>query len=164
MPAVATHHQIRQDVHRTVGRSRLHSHDPLAGSNQIHRLVLHPELKAGKSLGVIGKKVQKIPLRHQRDELARGRQVAKVSGLHREIAYPAAHRTQLLVRQLEKIVQQPQLVHYFQRGWMHGVAAKIAEEVGVLFQDDNFHSGTRQQVPQHYTGRPATHNAACSSH
>ncbi len=55
------------------GDLRLHSGDPVALPNQMDALALHPELKARKSLRAIGKKVQEIPLRHQRDELAKGR-------------------------------------------------------------------------------------------
>jgi hypothetical protein len=40
------------------------------------------------------------------------------------------------------------------------VAAKVAQEVVVLFQDDDLNPRTRQQVAQHQPGRAATGNAA----
>ena len=36
---------------------------------------------------------------------------------------------------------------------MNGIAAKIAQEIAVLFQHHD--PGARQQIPQHHAGRPA---------
>ena len=72
MPPVAGHDKIRLDVHGPIRRSRFHSGDPLAHANQVDALALHPDLKASESLRASGKKIQEIPLRHQRDEFAAG--------------------------------------------------------------------------------------------
>jgi len=34
---------------------------------------------------------------------------------------------------------------------MYGVAAKIAQEILVLFQNDHFHAGAREQKAQHHS-------------
>ncbi|MNU07013.1 hypothetical protein D3C72_2524180 [compost metagenome] len=38
---------------------------------------------------------------------------------------------------------------------MDGVAAEIAQEVGVLFQDGDADAGARQQEPEHHPGGTA---------
>ena len=52
----------------------------------------------------------------------------------------------LLMRQLEKLVEQSQLVHHFQSRRMNRIAAKIAQEIAVLFQHQDFDAGARQQI------------------
>jgi len=89
--------------------------------------------------------------------------MAEVSGFQSEIAHSRAGRGHLLVRQLEKIVQQPKLIHHLQRGRMHSVAPKIAKEVGVLLKDRYVHTRPRQQIPQHDAGRSAADHATGSS-
>ena len=58
------------------------------------------------------------------------------------------------MRQFQEVVDQPEFVHHLQRGGMHGVAAKIAEEVGVLFQHHDVDAGASEQVAEHHA-RPA---------
>jgi hypothetical protein len=43
---------------------------------------------------------------------------------------------------------------------MNRVAAKVAEEVGMLFKHDDFNSGARQKEPEHHAGRTAAGDAA----
>jgi len=43
---------------------------------------------------------------------------------------------------------------------MNGIAAKIAQEIAVLFQHQDFDPGARRQIPQHHAGRPAAGDAA----
>jgi hypothetical protein len=42
---------------------------------------------------------------------------------------------------------------------MHGVAAKVAEKICVLFQDDNTHPSTRQEKAKHHSRRSAAGDA-----
>src|SRR6202035_1644321 len=84
--------------------------------------------------------------------------MAKVSGSKIIIAYQAIRRGEPLVGNPQKVLQQPKLVHYLEGGWMHGVAAKIAKEVPVFFENDDFHSRARQQIPEHHASRSATYN------
>ena len=49
----------------------------------------------------------------------------------------AAQFAHFLMGSLEEFVKQPELVHQFQRGRMNGVATKIAQEIGMFFQDDD---------------------------
>ena len=43
---------------------------------------------------------------------------------------------------------------------MDGVAAEVAQEVGVLLEDDNPNAGTGEQQAQHHARRPAAGDAA----
>lgn len=66
------------------------------------------------------------------------------------------------MRQLQKFLEQTKLVQHLQRGWMHGVAAKIAKEVRVLFENNRVHSRSRQQISQQHARRSAAHDTAGS--
>ena len=65
------------------------------------------------------------------------------------------------VRQLEEVLQQPQLMHDLQGRGMHRVAAEIAQEVLVLFQHRHIHPGAGQKIAQHHAGRAAAGDHAC---
>ena len=81
---------------------------------------------------------------------------------HPLVADLAGEPLDLLVRQLEKLVEQAELVHQLERRGMHGVAAEIAKEVLVLFQHHDVHAGARQQKAEHHAGRSAAGDAALS--
>ena len=67
----------------------------------------------------------------------------------------SGQRLDLLVRQLEEFVEQAELVHQFERRRVHGVAAEIAKEIGMLFQHHDIDAGARQKKAEHHPGRPA---------
>ena len=60
--------------------------------------------------------------------------VAKSADVMTSCADLHADVIDLRMRQLEEFVEQAELVHHFERRGMHGVAAEIAQEIGVLFQ------------------------------
>ncbi len=88
------------------------------------------------------------------------RQVGEVGNHDPLIAELGAETRDFLVRQLQEVVEQPQLVHHIQRRGVHGVAAEVAQEIAVFLQYHRFHAGTRQQEAQHHAGRPAADDAA----
>jgi len=45
---------------------------------------------------------------------------------------------------------------------MNGIAPKVTEKVGVLFQNQDFDPGARQQLSQHHSRRATARNAAGS--
>ena len=47
---------------------------------------------------------------------------------------------------------------------MHGVAAKIAEEIRVLFQHHDIDPGAPEQIAEHHAGGPAADDAAADFH
>ena len=68
------------------------------------------------------------------------------------------------MRQFQESVDQSEFVHHLQRGGMHGVAAKIAEEVGMLLEHHDVDAGASEQVTEHHAGRPAADDAATCFH
>src|SRR5258708_6738035 len=94
-------------------------------------------MKRGKALCLLSQKIQKIPLWHYRQQTAMRSQMSEIRDGDFVAANPAAQFANLLVRPLEKLVEQAQLVHHLQRGRMDGVAAEISQKVGVLFQHDH---------------------------
>jgi hypothetical protein len=68
------------------------------------------------------------------------------------------------MRALEELVEDAQLIQDFQRGGMDGVAAKIAEEIAVLFEDDDRDAGTGQEPAQHHAGGTAARDGALDAH
>src|ERR1039457_6406790 len=162
MAAIAADHEISKDIDRTVRGLRLYSCDPFACTKEVHDIVLHSQLEVGEPPGFSGKKIEEIPLRHERNKFAMGRQAAEVGCLKCEVAKHTANRGQLLMGHFQEVFQQPQLVHHLQRGRMHRVAAKIAIEVGVLLQHRNFYPGPREQVAQHHAGWPSADNTTSS--
>ncbi len=109
---------------------------------------------------MLGKEIEKIPLRHERDKAAAGRQMPEVGDGQSHLADLRVELVNLLMRQLEKLVEQSQLVHHLEGRGMNGIAAKIAQEIAVLFQHQDFNTGTRQQIAQHHAGRSAAGDAA----
>lgn len=45
---------------------------------------------------------------------------------------------------------------------MNSVAAEIAEEIGVFFENADVNAGAGEQEAEHHAGRPASNNATAS--
>src|SRR5262245_36374856 len=67
------------------------------------------------------------------------------------------------MRQSQEFIEHPQLVHQLQRGGMDGVAAKVAEEVRVLFEHDHLNACAGEQQPEHHSGGAASNNTTSFS-
>jgi len=70
-----------------------------------------------------------------------------------------ADLTDLLMRALQKCVEQAQFTNRFKSGGMDRVAAEVAQKVSVLLQDEDLDSGPRQQKSQHHSGRATAYDA-----
>ena len=68
--------------------------------------------------------------------------------------------THLLMRAFEEGVENAELVHDFERGGMDGVAAKVAQEIGVLLQHHDVDAGAGQQETEHHAGWAAAGDGA----
>jgi len=62
--------------------------------------MLHAEPEARKVLCTVREEIEKIPLRHQRDELAMGGQMPEIGCLEPKIPHHAADGSKLLVGNL----------------------------------------------------------------
>ncbi len=160
MPAVAADHEVGADRQRALRAGGAYANDAAVVFDQIDRFGLHVQVECFVAFAVLGEEIEKIPLRHQRDEFAVRRQVREIDDRQRLVADLHAQAFQLLMRQLEEFVEQAELLHDFERREMDGVAAEIAKEVGVLFQHHHIDAGARQQKAEHHPGRSAAGDAA----
>ncbi len=151
---------MASDVDRTVRRARLNADDASVVGRQIDDLCVHPQVERPVTPSVLGEKIQKIPLRHEDQELAVGRQVREVAERDELIADLAADLFDLGVRAFQELVQQSELVHHFERRRVNRVAAKVAEEVAMFLEHDDVHAGAGEQIAEHHPGGAAAGNAA----
>src|SRR5258705_5726808 len=68
--------------------------------------------------------------------------------------------SQFLMRRPQERLQQSQLVHDLEGGGVDCVAAKVAQEVGVLFENNNVDAGAREKKSQHHPGGSTASDAA----
>jgi hypothetical protein len=112
-------------------------------------LPTHAEGEGGEARGFGGEEVEEVPLRHEGDELGvRGkvREVGHGEGVTADVTGEAG---KLRVRELEKFVEEPELVEDFHGGGVNGVAAEVTEEVGVFFEDGDGNALPGEQVAEH---------------
>jgi len=100
--------------------------DLRAFEEQVGYLGLHFELEVVILLGVLGDKVQKIPLRHHGDEAAARWQMRKICELDEILTNLHADRPRWLMRPPEKFLEKAELVHDFERGGVDRIAPEIA--------------------------------------
>jgi hypothetical protein len=60
----------------------------------------------------------------------------------------------------EKSLEHAELVHDFECGRMDGIAAEIAQEVSVFFEDLNMDAGASEKKAQHHSGGAAAGDCA----
>src|SRR5262249_12030975 len=137
-----------------------HSGDAAALLDQIDGLRAHAQVERRITATPVGEKIEKVPLRHDRDELAAGRQIAKIGEGVLLTAEDCADVGRFLMRQLQEIVEQAELAHHVQRRGMNGVAAEIAQEVGMLREHDDVDAGAREQEAEHEPAWSAADDAA----
>ena len=160
MPAVGADHEIGADLERAVRQLRPQSHHAVAVPDEIVHLGQHPELETRIAFALVGQEIEEVPLREEGDEAAARRKMGKVGEDDHLVADDAADLAHFLVRQLEKRVEQSELVHHFERGGMDGVAAEVAQEVSVLLQHQDVDAGAGEQEAEHHAGRAAAGNGA----
>jgi hypothetical protein len=158
--AVRRHRERGADLHRAVGGARLHAGDAPRVLDQAGCLRLHHQAESRQPAPVLREEIEKFPLRHESDEFALHRQVGEIGHHDRAAADLALDARELLVRPLQELLEQAQLVHYFERRRVHGIAAKIAQEVGVLLEHDGVDARAREEQPEHHPGGTAAGDAA----
>ena len=159
-PSVRAHRERGSDVERAARRRGADPGDAPVFIDQPNDLGIHPQAKWRVLPAAFGEEIEEVPLRHQRDEPASRRQVREVGDRHALVADLAADLAHFLMRPLQKALEPAELVHHFQCRRMHGVAAEIAQEIAVLFEDDDVDAGPREQHAEHHAGRSAARDAA----
>ncbi len=124
-----------------------YAHDAAVLFNQIGYICAHARRSKLEKRRPWSARSSKIPLRHQREEFAAHRQVGEVG--HRDAMYAdlAGQPRDFLMRQLEKLVDQPGVRRSIRAWRMHDVAAEIPQEIGVLLQHRYLYlPGTCQRI------------------
>ena len=106
--------------------------------------MLHLQGEGGFGPGRLGQQVQQIPLRHHGDIRVRQMQTAKVDQRHLPAVGVEAQVIDSALRHPRKLTPQAEIIEQSQRAGMHGVAAEVAKEVGVLLQQGDLHAGSGQ--------------------
>ena len=161
VPPVAAHHEIGADLERALRRRDLHARRYGLALDEPGRLGAHAEVETGIARALLRQKIEEVPLRHERDELAARRQVARSRRWALPVANLALKLSSSFVRQREEVVEQAELVHDLERRGMDGVAAEVTQKVGVLLEDDDVHAGAGEQEAR-ASCRPARRRR-CSS-
>ena len=78
VPAVAADREVGAHLERAVRRVGAHAGDAAALLDQVDRLGPHAQVEGRIALALLGQEIEEVPLRHQRDELAAGRQVGEI--------------------------------------------------------------------------------------
>ena len=160
VPPVAANDELGQHAHRAIGGFGDHAADFAFLLDEFGRLGFHQQLEAGIGLRFLREKIEEIPLRHQCYEFRARGQMRKVGECRLHRAEPAAQRIDLVMGQPEQPLVKAKLVHELQRRGVQGIAAKIAQEIGVLFEDGHGDARARQQIARHHARRAAAHDAA----
>src|SRR5215831_3251111 len=112
-------------------------------------------MESGIAAALFVEEVQEVPLWHERHEAALRSKIGHVTQKDRFSTDRGADLTDLLMRPLQKLFEQTQLIHGFKSRGMNRVAAEIPQKIGVLLQNQDFDSSPRQKVSQHHPGRAA---------
>jgi hypothetical protein len=148
--AVTADYQTGANFERAIGCARLDSGGRIALTKKADGLVLHEQMEAGKPSGTVREEVEKVPLRHERDELAMGGKVAEIGGPKFEVSYYGAHRGELLVRDFQEIFEESEFAQEFERGGMDSVAAEVAEKVLVFLEYGDVDTRASEEIAQHH--------------
>src|SRR5438132_14226883 len=129
MATVRTNDQVSPHFALAVCSFCADARNVLIFKKQIDDFMLQVQSKGWEPHCVAREKVQKIPLRHERDKFAARRQPREIGDRDTVAVDYAAQFADLLMRELEKFVKQSELVHQFESGRMNGVATEIATEI-----------------------------------
>ena len=146
MPAIAADREVGADLQRTLRRVAL---TPMTASPDQIRSVASAIIMtfSRKPLALLPQEIQKIPLRHEGDE----GELTSAAGRGRrcELKCRRTGRPSSAIAGagVSKSRRSGRLIHHLQRRGMHGIAAKIAEEIGVLFQHDRVDAGAASRYP-----------------
>src|ERR1017187_6018742 len=164
MPPVRPQSQLGTDFQAARRGLRANPHNAPVLFNQVSDLRLHPQMKLRIGLGLLRDKIQKVPLRHQCDELAMRWQMRKVRDRHADVLDLSAELPHFLMRPPQQLFQNSQLVHQFQGRRMNRVTAKVAQKIRMFFQYHHIHARARQQETRNHSRRSSARHAAASLH
>ena len=123
--------------------------------------VLHEDAEVWVAGGLLGEEAEEVPLRDEGDEFCGGGQVREVDERERLLASHDAEGFDSLVWEGEEGVEEAEFFEDFERGGVHGVAAEIAVEVFVFFEDGDVDARAGELEAKHHAGGASAYDAAC---
>ncbi|GMA93937.1 hypothetical protein GCM10025881_07610 [Pseudolysinimonas kribbensis] len=109
---------------------------------------------------MLGEEVEQIPLRHERDLAVRAPQTREVDRVQAgAVEHDVESRDAVVPDRLEPVADA-ELVDDVERRGVHGVAAEVAQEVGVLLEHHHVDAGARQPDPEHHAAGAAARDHA----
>src|SRR5262249_20843691 len=107
MPSVRADGEQRLDREVLALHARAYAgYAPLA-LDQTHGLAFHQQSEGRALFPVLGQKVEKVPLRHERNELAACREMREVSDFEALVADLGGYLVHFLVRPFQELVEKP---------------------------------------------------------
>ena len=103
----------------------------------------------GKLLPCSARKLRKSHCGIERNELAAGGEMGEIRQGVFPVAEEGADGRRLSDAAAQEIARAAELAHHFERRGMDGVAAKIAQKVGMLLEHDHIDAGAREQEAEH---------------
>ena len=155
MPAIGANDQIRLQFFIL----QAHADDALLALDEARDFGVHAQAKARVALRLAGEEIEEVPLRHHGDEARAHWQARKVRDGDVALGDAGRKARDLLVRQTQQSVEQPELVHHLERRRMDRVAAEVAQEVGVLLEHEDLDACVGEEQPEHHPGRPSAGDA-----
>jgi len=119
----------------------------------------HAKVEGGKFGGFGGEEVEEVPLRHEGDVFGDGGEVGEVGHYELAVADGDGHPADFGVGELEEAVEEAELVEELQGGGVDGVAAEVAEEVGVFFEDGDGDARAGEEEAEHDAGGASADDA-----
>src|SRR6516164_9032369 len=111
MPTVTSDDQVRANSHGGVRPcAREHSDDTFAVPDQINGFVPKAQVETRELTRFAGEEIEEIPLRHEGGEFAMSRHMGEIGTREAEVAEHTAGGSDLLVRQLQEIIEQVELI------------------------------------------------------
>ena len=160
MAPVRANDKIRVHLQVALRRFCAHADHTRILHQQIDDFRFHVQLEFRKTFGVTREKIQKIPLRHERDEFATRRKLCEISDRHDLSINNSAQFAHFLMWLLQELIEQPELMHQFQRRRMNRVTSEVPVEIGMLFENGDRHASSCEQITSHHTSRSATRDYA----
>ena len=90
------------------------------------------------------------------------RQMREIDHRNRDIADFDFSLPKFLMRKLQEIFQKAKVVHRLEGRGMDRVAAKIAQKIRMLFENDRIDAGAGKEKPEHHPGGSAADDAAAA--
>jgi hypothetical protein len=158
--AVGADNQVGANFYLTLRSFSVYSGDTIVFDEEIGDFGFHLQVELRIRLGFGGNEIEEIPLGHEADEFAVRGEMGEIGDGYGEIVNDRADRGDFLMGDAQKFLEQAELVHEFEGGGMDGVAAEIAEKVGVFFEDGDFDSGAGEKKTKNHAGGAAANDAA----